>query len=184
MRTCKKVPRSTLSRYTGLPHRRARPQGRSAYRSYVWRGHVSDKGDAFFLFFGELSMKPLVMLMSASLAALALSGGLWASDAHMLDPAWVGAAKTPMEHEAVAKAYDAEALGTPWERCLCGDSGGPRRANFRRNSGRRAVRHPCVRAKPISELPRSPAPRACAIRATSSRSGSHVRPVRVACAPC
>ncbi len=56
-------------------------------------------------------MRPLIMLLSASLAALALSGGLWASDAHMLDPAWVGAAKTPAEHEAVAKAYDAEALG-------------------------------------------------------------------------
>jgi hypothetical protein len=56
-------------------------------------------------------MKPLVVMMSASLAALALSTGAWAGDAHKLDPAWVGAAKTPAEHEAVAKAYDAEALG-------------------------------------------------------------------------
>lgn len=56
-------------------------------------------------------MKPLVVMMSASLAALALSTGTWAGDAHKLEPAWVGAAKTPGQHEAVAKAYDAEALG-------------------------------------------------------------------------
>jgi hypothetical protein len=58
-----------------------------------------------------MSMKPLVMMMSVSVAALALSVGAWAGDAHALDPAWVAAAKTPAEHEAVAKAYDAEALG-------------------------------------------------------------------------
>ena len=56
-------------------------------------------------------MKPLVMMMSASLAALALSGGAWAGDAHRLEPAWIGAAKTSADHEAIAKAYDAEALG-------------------------------------------------------------------------
>ena len=56
-------------------------------------------------------MKPLVMMMSASLAALALSGGAWAGDAHRLNPAWVGAAKSSADHEAIAKAYDAEALG-------------------------------------------------------------------------
>ena len=56
-------------------------------------------------------MNPLVRMMSASLAALALSGGAWAGDAHRLDPAGIAAAKTPAEHEAVAKAYEAEALG-------------------------------------------------------------------------
>src|SRR6266702_7971010 len=61
-------------------------------------------------FEGRKSMKPLVMMMSASLAALVLSGA-WAGDAHRLEPAWVGAAKTSADHEAVAKAYDAEALG-------------------------------------------------------------------------
>jgi hypothetical protein len=50
-------------------------------------------------------------MLSASLAALALAGGAWAGDAHKLDPAWVGAAKTAADHEAIAKAYDAEALG-------------------------------------------------------------------------
>lgn len=56
-------------------------------------------------------MKPLVVMLSASLAALALAGGAWAEHAHRLDPAWVGAAKTSAEHEAIAKAYEAEALG-------------------------------------------------------------------------
>jgi hypothetical protein len=55
-------------------------------------------------------MKSLVMMMSASLAALALSGGASAGDGHRLDPGRIAAAKTPAEHEAVAKAYDAEAL--------------------------------------------------------------------------
>jgi hypothetical protein len=56
-------------------------------------------------------MKPLVMMMSASLAALALSGGAWAGEARPLEAAWVGAAKTSADHEAIAKAYEAEALG-------------------------------------------------------------------------
>jgi hypothetical protein len=56
-------------------------------------------------------MKPLVIMMSASLAALVLCGGASAGEARRLEPAWVGAAKTAADHEAVAKAYDAEALG-------------------------------------------------------------------------
>jgi hypothetical protein len=55
-------------------------------------------------------MKPLVMMMSASLVALALSGGAWAAGSTALDPAKIEAAKTPAEHEAIAKAYEAEAL--------------------------------------------------------------------------
>ena len=56
-------------------------------------------------------MKPFVVMLSAGLAALALAGGAWAGDAHRLDPAWVGAAKTSADHEAIAKAYEGEALG-------------------------------------------------------------------------
>lgn len=56
-------------------------------------------------------MKTWVMMMSTCLAALTLSGGAWAGDAHRLDPAWIGAAKTTADHDAIAKAYDAEAVG-------------------------------------------------------------------------
>ncbi len=56
-------------------------------------------------------MKPLVLMLSVSLAALALAGGAWAGEARKLEPAWVGAAKTAADHEAIAKAYEAEALG-------------------------------------------------------------------------
>src|SRR5450631_2418478 len=38
-------------------------------------------------------------------------GGASAGEARRLEPAWVGAVKTAADHEAVAKAYDAEALG-------------------------------------------------------------------------
>jgi hypothetical protein len=54
-------------------------------------------------------MKPLVMMMCVSLAVLALSGGAWAGNADELDPASIAAAKTAADHEAIAKAYDAEA---------------------------------------------------------------------------
>jgi len=54
-------------------------------------------------------MKPLVMIMSASLAALALSGGAWAADSTKIEPASIGAAHTAADHEALAKEYDAEA---------------------------------------------------------------------------
>lgn len=55
-------------------------------------------------------MKPLVRIMSAGLAALALSGGAWAAGSKALDPATIQAAKTPANHEAIAKAYDAQAM--------------------------------------------------------------------------
>jgi hypothetical protein len=55
-------------------------------------------------------MKPLVSLLSAGLAVLALSGGAWAGDSKALDPAKIEAAKTPAEHEAIAKAYEAQAV--------------------------------------------------------------------------
>ena len=55
-------------------------------------------------------MKPLVRMMSAGLAVLALSGGAWAAGSKALDPAKIAAAKTPADHEAIAKAYEAEAL--------------------------------------------------------------------------
>ncbi len=56
-------------------------------------------------------MKPLVVVLSASLVAFALTGGAWAGDGHPLDPARVAAAKTSADHEAIARAYDKEALG-------------------------------------------------------------------------
>ena len=53
-------------------------------------------------------MKPLVMIMSASLAAFALSGSVWAAGDAALDPAKIEAARTPADHEAIAKAYEAQ----------------------------------------------------------------------------
>ena len=57
-------------------------------------------------------MKRFTIILSTSLAALALSGGVWAagSTAPALDPAKIESAKTPADHEAIAKAYEAEAL--------------------------------------------------------------------------
>ena len=54
-------------------------------------------------------MKPFAMILSTSLAAFALSGGVWAAGNAALDPAKIMAAKTPADHEAIAKAYEAEA---------------------------------------------------------------------------
>jgi hypothetical protein len=54
-------------------------------------------------------MKLLIMTLSASLAALALSGGAWAAGSTELDPARIEAAKTSADHQAIAKAYEAEA---------------------------------------------------------------------------
>ncbi len=56
-------------------------------------------------------MKPLVVMLSASLAVLALAGGAWAGDARGIEPSWIGAAKTAADHEAIAKSYEAEAMG-------------------------------------------------------------------------
>ena len=54
-------------------------------------------------------MKHLVSLLSAGVVALLLSSGAWASDEHHVDAAQIAAAKTPADHEAIAKAYDTEA---------------------------------------------------------------------------
>jgi hypothetical protein len=56
-------------------------------------------------------MKPFALILSMSLAALALSGGVWAAENPALDPAKIEAAKTPADHEAIAKAYEEEAAG-------------------------------------------------------------------------
>jgi hypothetical protein len=54
-------------------------------------------------------MKPLVLMLSVSLAALPLSGGVRATESAALDPGKIEAAKIPADHEAIAKAYEAEA---------------------------------------------------------------------------
>ncbi len=55
-------------------------------------------------------MKRLVMMLSAGTVALMLSTGAWASGAEHVDSAQIAAAKTPADHEAIAKSYDAEAV--------------------------------------------------------------------------
>jgi hypothetical protein len=54
-------------------------------------------------------MKHSVVMLSVGLIVMSLSGGAWAAGADDLDPAKIAAAKTPADHEAVAKAYEAEA---------------------------------------------------------------------------
>jgi hypothetical protein len=50
-------------------------------------------------------MKPLVVMLSVSLAALPLSGGVRATESAALDPGKIEASKIPADHEAIAKAY-------------------------------------------------------------------------------
>lgn len=54
-------------------------------------------------------MKLIVTMLSAAIAAVALSGSAWAADTDPLDTVKIEAAKTPADHEAIAKAYEAEA---------------------------------------------------------------------------
>ena len=54
-------------------------------------------------------MKSIVSMLSAGLVAVALSGSAWAADTDPLDTVKIQAAKTPADHEAIAKAYEAEA---------------------------------------------------------------------------
>jgi len=54
-------------------------------------------------------MKRSVMMLSAGIAALGLSGGILTATAGIPDPATISAAKTPADHEAIAKAYEEEA---------------------------------------------------------------------------
>ena len=54
-------------------------------------------------------MKRSVMMLSAGIAAFGLSGGILPASAGVPDPATISAAKTPADHEAIAKAYEEEA---------------------------------------------------------------------------
>jgi hypothetical protein len=54
-------------------------------------------------------MKRSVMMLSVGIAAFVLSGGISPATAGVPDPATIAAAKTPADHEAIAKAYDEEA---------------------------------------------------------------------------
>lgn len=55
-------------------------------------------------------MRRSVVMLSIGLAVAGLASGAWASTSGPLDPAKVAAAHTPAEHEAIAKAYEAEAV--------------------------------------------------------------------------
>ncbi len=54
-------------------------------------------------------MKRSVMMLSAGIVAFGLSGGIIPATAAVPDPAAIAAAKTPADHEAIAKAYEEEA---------------------------------------------------------------------------
>ncbi len=54
-------------------------------------------------------MKRSVMMLSVGITALGLSGGILPASAGVPDPAMISAAKTPADHEAIAKAYEEEA---------------------------------------------------------------------------
>lgn len=54
-------------------------------------------------------MKRSVIMLSVGIAALGLSSVMLPASADVPDPATIQAAKTPADHEAIAKAYEAEA---------------------------------------------------------------------------
>jgi hypothetical protein len=54
-------------------------------------------------------MKRLVMMLSMGVAGFVLSGGVSPAVADVPDPATIAAAKSPADHEAIAKAYEEEA---------------------------------------------------------------------------
>ena len=56
-----------------------------------------------------MTMNRLSMMYGATLVAMMLSGGAVASTEQHVDAAQIAAAKTPADHEAIAKSYDAEA---------------------------------------------------------------------------
>jgi hypothetical protein len=56
-----------------------------------------------------MTMKRLITMLSAVAMALVLAGGASAATGGSVTPAQIAAAKTPAEHEAIAKQYDAEA---------------------------------------------------------------------------
>lgn len=55
-------------------------------------------------------MNRLAMMLSAGLVGLALSGGAWAAGDAGVTAAQIEAAKTPADHEAIAVAFDNEAV--------------------------------------------------------------------------
>jgi len=54
-------------------------------------------------------MKRSVMKLSAGIAVMGLAGSISPAIAAVPDPATISAAKTPADHEAIAKAYEDEA---------------------------------------------------------------------------
>lgn len=54
-------------------------------------------------------MKRSVMMLSAGIAALGISGGILPAGAAVPDPATITSAKSPADHDAIAKAYEDEA---------------------------------------------------------------------------
>jgi len=54
-------------------------------------------------------MERSVMMLGAVIVAFGLSGGFLPASAAAPDPATISAAKTPADHEAIAKAYEEEA---------------------------------------------------------------------------
>lgn len=54
-------------------------------------------------------MKRSVTMLNVAVAVFALSGGILTASADVPDPAKIAAAKTPADHEAIAKAYEEEA---------------------------------------------------------------------------
>ncbi len=54
-------------------------------------------------------MKRSLTMLNVGVAVFALSGGVLTASADVPDPAKIAAAKTPADHEAIAKAYDEEA---------------------------------------------------------------------------
>lgn len=56
-----------------------------------------------------MTMNRLSMMLGAALVAIMLSGGAVAATEQHVDAAQIAAAKTPADHEAIAKSYDAEA---------------------------------------------------------------------------
>lgn len=55
-------------------------------------------------------MKRLVMMLSAGLVGLTLSAGALASEGMAVTASQIDAAQSPADHEAIAKAFDDEAM--------------------------------------------------------------------------
>ena len=60
--------------------------------------------------FGGTNMKGVTALLGASVLALVMSSGAWAGSGADVTPAQISAAKTAADHEAIATAYEAEAV--------------------------------------------------------------------------